>query len=107
MGSKPSKEKHTSPVKSKVVIPAKIKEAIPSKTETVIPTRTETIIPVKTKTVVLPRIPQEIIDEILDHLAADSDLRSLRSCVLVSRSWVPSCRQHLFRAILFNSEAAK
>jgi len=40
--------------------------------------------------------PQDIIDEILDHLAADSDFQSLRACVLVSRSWVPSCRRHLF-----------
>ena len=43
--------------------------------------------------------PQDIIDEILDHLAADSDFESLRACVLVSRSWVPSCRRHLFHTL--------
>ena len=43
--------------------------------------------------------PQDIIDEILDHLAADSDFQSLRACVLVSRSWVPSCRRHLFHTV--------
>ena len=57
--------------------------------------------PVKTNAVGVPRIPQEIIDEILDYLAADPDLRSLRSCALVSKSWVPSSRRHLFHTILF------
>jgi hypothetical protein len=57
----------------------------------------------KPKTVVAPRVPQEIIDEILDHLALDSDFESLRSCALVSKSWVPSCRRHLFHTILFAS----
>ena len=57
--------------------------------------------PVATKAVTIPRIPQEIIDEILDHLATHSDLRSLRACALVSRSWVQSCRRHIFHTILF------
>ena len=57
----------------------------------------------KPKAVVVPRVPQEIIDEILDHLALDSDFESLRSCALVSKSWVPSCRRHLFHTILFAS----
>ena len=61
--------------------------------------------PARTKTVVVPRIPQEIIDEILDCLTAD--LRSLRSCALVSKSWLPSCRRHLFHTIFFTSETAK
>ena len=56
-----------------------------------------------TDTVAVPTIPQEIIDEILDNLSADSDLRSLQSCALVSKSWVPSCRRHLFHTILFTS----
>lgn len=58
-------------------------------------------IPVKAKTATIPRIPQEIVDEILAHLAAD--FGSLRSCALVSRSWVPSCRRHLFHTITFTS----
>jgi len=37
--------------------------------------------------------------EILDHLATGSDLESLRACALVSRSWVPSCRRHLFHTL--------
>jgi hypothetical protein len=60
---------------------------------------------VKAKTVVAPRTPQDLIDEVLDHLATDSDFKSLRSCALVSKSWVPSCRRHLFHTILFNSRS--
>ena len=53
--------------------------------------------------------PQEIIDEILDHLAADpgagcqSEL-SLRHCSLVCKSWVESCQRHLFCELYFNVE---
>ena len=50
-----------------------------------------------TKAVVIPRIPQDVIDEILDHLSLD--FSSLRSCALVSKPWVPSCRRHLFHTI--------
>jgi len=59
--------------------------------------------PAKTETAAVPRIPQEIIDEILDHLATDSAVASLRSCSLVSKSWVPPCRRHLFHAVTFSS----
>lgn len=57
-------------------------------------------------------IPQDIVDEILDHLAADSDISgslrtctsaSLQACALVSKSWVQSCRRHLFRIVIFTS----
>ena len=51
------------------------------------------------------RIPQEIVDEILDHLATDPDHRSLHSSALVSKSWVPSCRRHLFRSVFFSSSS--
>ena len=60
-------------------------------------------IPTKTKPVTVPRIPQDIIDEILDHLASDSDFGSLRACALVSKSSVQPCRRHLFRTVVFNS----
>jgi hypothetical protein len=54
-----------------------------------------------------PRLAQEIIDEILDHLASNSDLRPLRSCALVSKSWVGRCQQHLFHTVHFTSEDMK
>ncbi|KAF7377783.1 hypothetical protein MSAN_00201600 [Mycena sanguinolenta] len=43
----------------------------------------------------MPVLPQELIDEIIDHLANCSD--HLRTCSLVSRAWVPRCRSHLFK----------
>jgi len=59
--------------------------------------------PVKAKVVAVPRIPQDIVDEILDRLAAGSGsrYRSLRTCSLVSKSWVQPCRRHLFRSVTF------
>jgi len=51
----------------------------------------------------IPGIPQDVIDEILDHLSTDSDPGSLRACALVSKSWVQSSQRHLFRAVGFNS----
>ena len=56
---------------------------------------------VKTEAITIPRVPQEIVDEILDHLAADPDHTPFQSCALVSKSWVPSCRRHLFHTVLF------
>ena len=48
-------------------------------------------------------IPQDIIDEILDHITDDGSRSrpSLLSCSLVSKSWVAPCRRHLFRSIFF------
>ena len=57
----------------------------------------------ETKAVAIPRVPQEIIDEILNYLAADSDPRSLQPCALVSKLWIPSCRRSLFHTICFTS----
>jgi len=59
--------------------------------------------PVKTEIVIIPRIPQDLIDEILDHLAADSDFRALWDCVIVSNSWAKSCRPRLFHTVTFTS----
>ena len=72
-----------------------------------IPAATETAtVPVVSRTPQDPRIPNEILDEILNHLIADSGSSgdSLRSCSLVSKSWVPPCRRHLFHTIIFSSE---
>ena len=59
---------------------------------------------VEAKAITTPRIPQDVIDEVLDHLAVtDRCFRftSLRSCALVSESWVQSCRRHLFHTVVF------
>jgi len=47
------------------------------------------------------RLPQEIIDYILDLLREER--RTLKRCYLVSRSWAPRARTHLFRRINFYS----
>jgi len=57
--------------------------------------------PTKPKTIIIPIIPHDIINEILDNLATDSDFRSIRACALVSKSWVEPCQFHLFHTVLF------
>ena len=47
------------------------------------------------------RLPTEIVEEILGYLTGNS--ASLRSCALVSKSWVPLCQRLLFHTILFTS----
>jgi len=61
----------------------------------------------QTETVIIPTIPQEIIDEILDHLATNSKFRSLQACALTSKSWVQSCRRHLFHTAIFTSGSVR
>jgi len=41
-----------------------------------------------------PDIPQELIDEIIDHCSGDK--RTLKACSLTSRAWVHRTRKHLF-----------
>jgi len=55
----------------------------------------------------IPKIPHDIVNEILDHLAGDSDLRSLRACALVSKSWAQPCRRHLSHTALFTPTSAR
>ncbi|KAJ6468456.1 hypothetical protein C8R45DRAFT_1218930 [Mycena sanguinolenta] len=40
-------------------------------------------------------LPLEVVDLILDEL--EGERRALKSCSVVCRSWLPSCRSHLFR----------
>lgn len=47
----------------------------------------------------IPRLPQELLDEIMDHLADDSI--SLRRCSTAARTFVSSCRRHLFSRVVF------
>ena len=48
-------------------------------------------------------LPPEMIDYIIDHLAVTRKKKTYRdalmNCCLVSKSWVPRCRKHLFREI--------
>lgn len=47
------------------------------------------------------RVPQEIIDEILDRLFMRFGMYPLRRCCRVAKSWVPSCRRYIFYTIAF------
>ena len=51
----------------------------------------------------LPRLPPEILDSVVDFLFDDS--RALSRCCLVSKSWIPRTRRHLFATIRFKSPA--
>ncbi|KAJ3554126.1 hypothetical protein NM688_g3266 [Phlebia brevispora] len=44
------------------------------------------------------RLPQELIDEIIDHL--HNDTSSLRACALTSRNWAPRTQRHLHRILV-------
>jgi len=44
-----------------------------------------------------PRLPAEILDHVVDHLYDAK--HTLRNCCLVSKSWIPRTRQHLFADI--------
>ena len=72
--------------------------------------KVENTIPVETNTAIIPTIPQDVIDEILAHLAAETGGRArvlasstLKACALVSKPWVQSCQRHLFRVVKFTS----
>ena len=44
-----------------------------------------------------PALPQELIDNIIDHL--HDDPLTLKSCSLVCKSWMPSATYHLFQEV--------
>ena len=49
------------------------------------------------------RLPQEITDLIVDLL--HNEPRTLKQCCIVSKSWIPRARRHLFRWIEFDCPA--
>ena len=53
-------------------------------------------------TMLRPRFPAELLDQIVDHLHDTSD--ALKRCCLVSKSWVPRTRRHLFADVNFRTE---
>jgi hypothetical protein len=44
-----------------------------------------------------PRLPAELLDYVVDHLHDTQD--ALKNCCLVSKSWVPRTRKHLFAGV--------
>ena len=49
----------------------------------------------------MPNLPYELLDHIVDHLEYDHD--ALGACCLVSKSWIPRTREHLFAWIDFQT----
>lgn len=50
------------------------------------------------------RVPQELVDAILNELDDDDNVPALRNCGLVCHNWLPSARSHLFRDITLDYE---
>ena len=49
-----------------------------------------------------PRLPAEMLDHIVDRLHDTEN--ALRNCCLVSKSWIPRARKHLFAHVWFETE---
>jgi len=68
-----------------------------------IPARAETIPPSAswpTTAMTIPHLPQEILDYVTDLLHDERE--TLMQCCLVSKSWIPRTRKHLFADISFH-----
>ena len=50
-----------------------------------------------------PRFPAELLDHTVDHLHNERD--TLKRCCLVSKSWIPRARKHLFADVEFQAAA--
>jgi hypothetical protein len=51
-----------------------------------------------------PRLPPEMLDHVVDQLYGTED--ALKNCCLVSRSWIPRTRKHLFADVgIFTAES--
>lgn len=48
-----------------------------------------------------PRVPRELVSEVLDHLA--DDVATLRLCSLVTKSWIHPSRRHIFNNVFFTA----
>ena len=58
-------------------------------------------IPSAETTMLNPYLPRETLDYIIDLLHDEPE--TLRECCLVSKSWIPHARKHLFTDIKFRS----
>ena len=52
-----------------------------------------------------PTFPLEILDHIVDLLHDDTE--ALKQCCLVSKSWMPRTRRHLFVDVVFRGHSLK
>jgi hypothetical protein len=51
-------------------------------------------------------LPQELVDQIILHIADNKDTRSLHATSLVSRSWVDTSRRGLFKLVTIPNETS-
>ena len=57
-----------------------------------------------TTTMPPPRLPAELLDYIVDHL---HKIYTLKKCCLVSKSWIPRTRRHLFETISITNQRVR
>jgi len=58
-------------------------------------------LPLVIQTTMSTTLPPEILDLIADHLGLDYEFHTLKTCCLVSKSWIPRARKYLFAYIQF------
>ena len=74
---------------------------VEAKEQTVARRQTGSFIPSAESTMPKPHLPRETLDYIIDLLHDEPE--TLRECCLVSKSWIPHARKHLFTDIKFRS----
>ncbi|KAH9938743.1 uncharacterized protein BXZ73DRAFT_3758, partial [Epithele typhae] len=50
-----------------------------------------------------PRVPIEIIEQIIDELGAAQETAALTRCIRVHKGWIPRTRIHLWRTLTVSS----
>ena len=54
-----------------------------------------------------PRLPLEVLERIIDDVAAHYDrFSSIKACALVCHSFLPSCRKRIFANVILNAQYA-
>jgi len=107
MGSKASKAKRSTLTKNKALTTLRVpQDTITGTPQYTVPIPLPDPIP-RIRRDTIPTIPHDIINEILDHLAKDSDLQTHRACSLISRSWVQPCQRHLFHTVRFTPASSR
>ncbi|KAF8519202.1 hypothetical protein JB92DRAFT_3112589 [Gautieria morchelliformis] len=53
------------------------------------------------------RLPQEMVDAVLDNLREDDGHKALLACSQVCHAWLPSSQRHLFRRITFGADSGQ
>ena len=76
-------------------------EAVALRTASEAVVRVGNNLPLMQTTMSNPNLPPEMLDHVVNFL--HDDIEALRQCCLVSKSWVPRARKHLFAVVQFYS----